>query len=82
LPPTSPTPLRVRTLAPLLTRENVLGILGLSNVQSIKVSVKFRDGSADSKIIALAENGSIAMLLLDDNPDSVPGGAFFDIRPA
>lgn len=43
--------------------------------------VTFEDGSTDSKA-SLAEGGSLALLLLDDNPDQVPPGAFYDIRPA
>jgi hypothetical protein len=79
----SPMPsLRVRTLAPLLNRENVKAILGLSGVKSITVTVRFADDTSDSKAIALAEGGSLAMVLLDDNPDGIPSGAFCDIRPA
>lgn len=77
----TPAPMRVRTLAPLLKRENVNAILGLSGVKSVSVRVTFADGKTDSKTISLVDGGSLALLLLDDNPDNVPSGAFCDIRP-
>jgi len=81
--PTSQTmaPTRVRSLAPLLMRENVKAILGLSGVKSLRVLVEFVDGRTDNKTIGIAPGGSAALLLLDDNPDQVPAGAFCDIRP-
>jgi hypothetical protein len=85
-PTPSPTsqgmaPTRVKSLAPLLTRENVKAILGLSAIKSLRVLVEFADGSTDSKSISLAPGGSAALLLMDDNPDGIPSGAFYDIRP-
>ena len=81
--PTSPSvaPTRIRSLAPLLTRDNVKAILGLSEIKSLRVLVEFADGSTDSKSINMAPGGSAALLLLDDNPDGIPSGAFYDIRP-
>jgi hypothetical protein len=74
-------PMRVKSLAPLLMRENVKAVLGLSAIKSLRVLVEFADGSTDSKSISLATGGSAALLLLDDNPDGIPPGAFYDIRP-
>ncbi len=79
--PTSHGALRVRTLAPLLLRDNVKAILGLAGVESVSIRVLFDDGRTDHKTISLAAGGSLALLLLDDNPDDIPAGAFCDIRP-
>lgn len=73
--------LKIRTLAPLLRRENVKAILGLAEIMSVEIRVRFIDGHTDSKHITLAPGGSLAILLLEDNPDNVPGGAFYDISP-
>jgi len=73
--------MRVKSLAPLLRRENVKAILGLSGVKSLRVLVEFVDGRTDNKSIGIASGGSAALLLLDDNPDQVPPGSFCDIRP-
>lgn len=73
-------PMRVRSLAPLLRRDNVKAILALSGVKSLRVLVEFEDGHADNKTIGIAHGGSAALLLFDDNPDQVPSGAFCDIR--
>lgn len=78
----TPSPTRVASLAPLLRRENVKAILGLAGIRSLRVTVEFLDGATDNKTISLATGGSAALLLLDDNPDSIPAGAFYDIRPA
>jgi hypothetical protein len=82
-PPTSQAmaPTRVRSLAPLLMRENVKAIIGLSAIKSLRIQVEFSDGTSDSKSISLATDGSAALILLDDNPDGIPSGAFYDIRP-
>ncbi len=81
-PASAPAPTRIRTLAPLLRRDNVRAILGLAGADSITIRVRFADGRTDTKTIALADGGSLALLLLDDNPDQIPLGAFCDIRPA
>jgi len=77
----TPSPMRVKSLAPLLMRDNVKAILGLAEIRSLRIQVEFSDGSTDSKSISLAPGGSAALLLIDDNPDRIPPGAFFDIRP-
>ena len=68
-------------MAPLLLRDNVKVILGLAEISSVKVTVRFQDGSEDDKTLTLAEGGSLAILILEDNPHHLPGGAFYDIRP-
>lgn len=81
-PTPAPTPgVRIRTLAPLMTRENVSAIMAVSSTASITIRVTFDDGRQDSKVIKLAEGGSLALLLLTDNPHAIPGGAFYEIKP-
>lgn len=75
-------PPRLRTLAPLLNRENVKAILSAAGIESVTVTIKFSAGGVDSKRIRMADGGSLALLLLEDNPDGIAPGAFYDIRPA
>lgn len=79
-PASSPT--RIKTLAPLLKRENVNAILSAAGIESVTVTIKFLAGGVDSKRIRMADGGSLALLLLEDNPDGIAPGAFYDIRPA
>lgn len=73
--------MRVRSLAPLLTRENVKAVLGVGEARSVSITVRFGDGATDTKTICLAAGGSLALLILEDNPHGLAAGAFYDIRP-
>ncbi len=65
-----------------MTRENVKAILGVGAVRSVSITARFEDGTADTKTIRLAEGGSLALLILEDNPHGLAAGAFYDIRPS
>lgn len=55
--------------------------MGVAEVKTVKITVRFADGREDDKTISIADGGSLAFLILEDNPHHLPAGAFYDIRP-
>ncbi len=75
-PPSMTPTLRIKSLAPLLLRENVRAVLRVADVRTAVITVTFADGRTDRKTIAVAEGGGLGVIILDDNPDQTPPGAF------
>lgn len=72
---------RLRNLSALLKRENVQAVIYVGDVRAFRITAKFDNGSTDNKTIDMGAGlgRSIAIVLLDDNPENV-GGGFYEVK--
>lgn len=77
-------PLRLRNLRNLMLRENVDFVFVLGSAKSMRVGVRFGDGTQDAKTFNVGDNvggGCFVLMHLSDNPEAV-GVGWFDLSPA